>query len=285
MAAPASPNLPAPSGRPSGGSSERLRILPLGVAAAVFGSAASVGAAAALIGADGGGALIQVAVAAAALAALAGLAVDRLAVRPLAGLAQGADGLELELREARDELEGVALKDWLTGVLNPTAFHERLGAELRRAQREGYRVAVVAIGLDHFKRINEGWGRSAGDEALRLVAERITTELRPSDLCGRIGGDEFMVALVQTGGRDADEVVRRARQAISSVEFTPTHETLTASAGFAVFPYDAADADTLARLAELALRRSKLDGRDRATAHSDYTDAEGGLPELPPAAP
>ena len=281
---PAPPDSPAPSSPPAPTSAGgRLRLLPGAVAAAVFGAAASVGVATAVIGVDGAAALIQVLVAAAVLAALADVAVDRLAVRPLAGLEPSAKDADAELERVRAELERLALKDWLTGLLNPAAFEERLGSELRRAQREGYRVAVVSLGIDHFKRINDGWGRSAGDEALRLVAQRIVTELRPSDLCGRIGGDEFMVALVQTGGRDAEEVVRRLRDAIASVEFTPTGETLTASAGFAVFPYDAADAETLIHLAELALRRAKAGGRNRATAHSDYGDADGGVSQLPPA--
>ena len=272
----ASDPAPAPAG-----AAESLRVLRWSVAAAVYGSAASVGTAVTLIGADGARALVQVGVGAAVLAALAAWLVGRLA-RPLVARADGGDG-PLELERVQAELERLALKDPLTGLLNETAFAERLGTELRRAQREGYRVAVVALGIDHFRRINEGWGRAAGDEALRLVAERIVTELRPSDLCGRIGGDEFMIGLVQTGGGDADEVVRRVRGAIASVEFSPTGETLTASAGFAVFPYDAADVETLTRLAELALRRSKLGGRDRATAHSQHTDAEGAVPKLPPA--
>ena len=274
VSAPAASDLPADAAPAAS-----RRYLRWYVAAAVFCSAASVGAAASLIGAGGAAALVQVGVAAAVLATLAVLGLHRL--RPLVGADAGSDDLARELALARAELEGLALKDALTGQMNATAFGERLGAELRRAQREGYRVAVVALGIDHFKRINEGWGRAAGDEALRLVAERIVTELRPSDLCGRIGGDEFMVALSQTGGADADEVVNRVRQAIASVEFTPTGETLTASAGFAVFPYDAADVDSLTHLADLALRRSKLGGRDRATAHSDYRDAEGDGARLP----
>ena len=277
---PVPPDSPAPTAP-----RDRLRLLPWGVAAAVFGSAASIGAATALIGVEGAAALVQVLVAAAVLAALAGVAVHRLAVRAVAALEPSGQDVQAELERTRAEVERLALKDWLTGLLNPAAFGERLGSELRRAQREGYRVAIVSLGIDHFKRINDGWGRGAGDEALRLVAQRIVTELRPSDLCGRIGGDEFMVALVQTGGRDAEEVVRRLREAIASVEFTPTGETLTASAGFAIFPYDAADAETLIQLAELALRRAKAGGRNRATAHSDYADADadGGMPKLPPA--
>jgi diguanylate cyclase (GGDEF)-like protein len=253
---------------------QRLRGLPISVAAAVLGAAGSIGVAVALQADAGAAAIVPALLAALALAALAALALDRLVVRHLRPLADEVDGLLDELERTRAQLEGLALKDSLTGLLNASAFTERLGAELRRAQREGYRVAVVALGLDHFRGINEGWGRPAGDEALRLCAERIASELRPADICGRIGGDEFMIALVQTGGRDADEVVERVRDAIASVEFNPTADTLTASAGFALFPYDAAEASVLMQLAELALRRAKAEGRDRATAYADYTGVE-----------
>lgn len=223
----------------------------------VSAAAVCVGALAAAVAT--GGALVTavaVLVAAVALGAVAPVALERTGL--LGGPSCG---------PAPDE--ELAIKDPLTGLLNHAAFSERLGVELRRGQREGYRVAVVVVDIDHFQQINDGWGHAVGDEALRLVAEQIVTELRPSDLVGRIGGDQFVLGLVQTGGREGVEVINRVRAGVSSIAFNPTKQRITLSAGVSLFPYDAADVESLMRQAEDALRRSKLSGRDRSTAYAD----------------
>ena len=259
---------------------QRLQVLSAAVAVAVFGAAASVGLAVAVRESAGAEAIVPTLLAAALLAALAGLSLELFVVRHLRPLAEESQRLMQELERTRDQLDSLALKDSLTGLLNAGAFTERLGTELRRAQREGYRVEVAALGLDHFRRTNEGWRRAAGDEALRLCAERIASQLRPADICGRVGGDEFMIALAQTGGGEGQEVVERVRRAVASVAFNPTGDRLTASAGIALFPYDAAETQTLMQLAELALRRAKEKGRDRAAAYAE-PDADEGPLRLP----
>lgn len=243
---------PAPAGTP------RLALRWV-VTAAVFGSAASVGFVTALL-ASGGLAvsLVQVVVSALALAVLVPLGLQR------AGLLRTAGDLAAD--------EEVAIKDPLTGLLNHAAFSERVGVELRRGQREGYRVAIVAIDIDHFQQINDGWGHAVGDEALKLVAQHIVTELRPSDIVGRIGGDQFMLALIQTGGRHGVDVVNRVRTGVASIAFNPTKQPITVSAGVALFPYDATEVEVLMRHAEDALRRSKASGRNRSTAYADMAE-------------
>jgi GGDEF domain-containing protein len=114
-------------------------------------------------------------------------------------------------RTVVNPLQGLALRDPLTGLLNHRAFQERLGEELRRAERERYAVSVVAMDIDDFKGINDGLGHVVGDEALRRLAGVIRAEVRPSDVCGRLGGDEFAVALVRTDAEEAQRVVERIR--------------------------------------------------------------------------
>ena len=102
-----------------------------------------------------------------------------------------------------------AEKDPLTGLLNHRAFQERLGQELARARREGLSMAVVALDIDNFKAVNDVDGHAAGDTALRALAMAITTHVRPFDISGRVGGDEFMLALAGATPQEAEEVVER----------------------------------------------------------------------------
>ena len=265
------PTLPPPAEAPL-----RPGQLRVAVGFAVFGAAASVGVLALITVGGDLFRFIQVWAASAALAVVLPLLLERtLLGRAIDALGER-DWLLERLVESERRLEESALLDPLTGLLNHRAFMERAGTELRRAQREGYRVAVVALDIDLFRRINDGWGHEAGDEAIRLVAQRLAGELRPADLCGRLGADRFALALVQTGGRDAEQVVGRLRQSVRSVAFRPTGEPITASAGVALFPYDAPDIGTLLAHAEAALVRAKQEGRDRTVAHSTF--GSGALP-------
>ena len=114
-----------------------------------------------------------------------------------------------------------ALKDPLTGLLNHRAFQERLAEELRRAERAGHPVSVVALDLDDFKAINGALGHAVGDEALRTVAAALRDELRAGDVCGRVGGDEFMLALVDADVATAELIVERVRARVATSASAP----------------------------------------------------------------
>jgi diguanylate cyclase (GGDEF)-like protein len=181
-----------------------------------------------------------------------------------------ADQLAIALQNARDYREKLeqAIRDPLTGLLNHRAFQERLGVELSRARREGYEVALVALDLDHFKPINDRCGHSVGDQALIAVARTISASLRPSDVAGRVGGDEFMVALPGASTGEAQLVVSRLRDALAGVSVGPTRETLTLSAGIAAYPRAAEYQADLMRFADGAMYWSKSSGRDRVSVYS-----------------
>ena len=104
-----------------------------------------------------------------------------------------------QLEETQRQLESLALRDPLTGVLNHRGFQDALEVELRRARRESWSVAIVAADVDGFRKLNDSRGHEYGDAVLTAVAQGLSTDLRPGDLCGRVGGDEFMLAL--TGPR------------------------------------------------------------------------------------
>jgi diguanylate cyclase (GGDEF)-like protein len=198
---------------------------------------------------------------------IAGCLVWRLAVLRLARM-------ERRMAEDRAEFEALAHEDPLTGMPNRRAFDDRLAAELTRAEREYYPVAVVVLDLDRFKQINDTWGHAVGDEALRGLARHVEAELRAGDICGRLGGDEFALALVRADAHSAERVIGRLRAALSGVKVGPAGERLAFSAGIAEFPRHAGARDQLLRCADAALHWGKANGRGNATVYSPEDPAE-----------
>jgi diguanylate cyclase (GGDEF)-like protein len=204
--------------------------------------------------------MLVVAVAVAA-SLIAGLLVWRLSVRSVGRM-------ESRMAADRAQFEALAHEDPLTGLPNKRAFDDRLDTELRRAAREYYPVSVVVLDLDRFKQINDTWGHAVGDEALVKLAQHIQAELRAGDICARIGGDEFVLALVRADAHSADRVLARLRIALESVKIGPAGERLGFSAGIAEFPRHATPRDRLLECADSALYWGKANGRGRATIYS-----------------
>src|SRR3954467_9599286 len=169
--------------------------------------------------------------------------------------------MEARMAAERAQFEALAHEDSLTGLPNKRAFDDRLNTELRRAAREYYPVALVVLDLDHFKQINDTWGHAVGDEALQRLARHVEAELRAGDICGRVGGDEFMLALVRADGHSAERGIGRLRRALENVTVGPAGERLAFSAGIAEFPRHSSDRDTLMRCADAALYWGKANGR------------------------
>jgi diguanylate cyclase (GGDEF)-like protein len=160
-----------------------------------------------------------------------------------------------------------ALKDPLTGLLNHRAFQERLAEELRRAERTGDPVSLVALDLDDFKAINDAHGHAAGDEALRTVAAALRDELRATDVCGRVGGDEFTLALVDADVGQAERIVERVRARLAAAP-----RPLTISAGIVSYPRHGTVQDELLHLADGAMYWAKSNGKARTFVYSDSID-------------
>ncbi len=182
---------------------------------------------------------------------------------------RGADEIGALARDFDRMADGLleALKDPLTGLLNHRAFQERLAEELNRAGRAGHPVSVVALDLDDFKSINDAHGHAAGDEALRTVAAALRDELRAGDLCGRVGGDEFTLALIGADVGTADLAVDRIRARIAA-----GGQGLTLSAGIVSYPRHATAQDELLRLADGAMYWAKSNGKARTFVYSDTID-------------
>src|SRR5215210_3256250 len=152
-------------------------------------------------------------------ALIAGFVVWRLALRRMARMQE-------RMAAERAQFEALAHEDPLTGLPNKRAFDARLDMELRRAAREYYPVALVALDLDLFKQLNDTWGHPVGDDALVKLAQHLDAELRAGDICGRVGGDEFLLALVRADAHSAERVLGRLRRALENVTVGPAGERL-----------------------------------------------------------
>ena len=167
-------------------------------------------------------------------------------------------GEELDARRA---LLRLARVDPLTGLPNRVAFEERLERLLGRAHEEAP-ISLVVFDLDHFKQINDTLGHVVGDDALALCAHAVEATVRTADMACRLGGEEFAVALPSTDREGAALSAERLRARIGAIRVGPEDTALSAS--FGVVEWRRTDTvSTLMARADDALRKAKLQGRDR----------------------
>jgi diguanylate cyclase (GGDEF)-like protein len=198
----------------------------------------------------------------------------------LGRLAGSIDALGGTVRALKARIEGLDREDPLTGVLNHRGLHDALHEVLDTAADQREKVSAVVLDIDRFEELNDAHGHAAGDEALRIAARVVLGELRPGDLCGRIGGDEFLLALPGTDAWGAERVVDRLRSAIAAAPLDERGAAgMTFSAGIAEYPRDARDQVGLMRLAEGALYRAKRSGPNRCVVYSSFVDAPLSLQE------
>lgn len=167
--------------------------------------------------------------------------------------------LEATARATSATLRELSARDYLTGALNRRTFDEVMGRELARAIRHLRPLSLVALDIDHFKKLNDAHGHEAGDVALKAVSDILRGTSRAEDFVFRIGGEEFALLLVECG---PDGAVVRARAALGAVK---ARTTVTLSAGVATFPDHGVTATELAHRADVTMYESKASGRDRVT--------------------
>src|SRR5829696_1052005 len=197
----------------------------------------------------------------------------------IGALAGSIDAIGGTMQALQAQIDGLALKDPLTGVLNHRGLHDALHEALDNARKRGEKVAVVVLDIDNFEQLNAAAGHATGDEALRIAARVILGELRPGDVCGRIGGDEFLLALPDSDAWGAERVVERLRSAVAAAPVRERRARLAFRAGIAEYPRDARDQQGLMRLADGALYRAKRSGRNRCVVYSSFVDAPLSLQE------
>jgi diguanylate cyclase (GGDEF)-like protein len=163
----------------------------------------------------------------------------------------------------RSALARVSRADPFTGCLNRRGFEERFDAELSRAARTGRPLGLVMLDLDHFKQINDTRGHAAGDDVLRWAVDVMNEVVRPMDVVGRIGGDEFAIVVPGAGPDDSSLIAGRVQKALA--------DRAPSSVGVACFPTDGADREELQRAADSGLYVGK---RGRAPTDLKLTAKE-----------
>ncbi len=158
-----------------------------------------------------------------------------------------------------DELERRASYDALTSLPNRTLLFDRLGQAIAHSRRRDELFAFLFLDLDGFKAVNDHGGHEAGDQVLRIVAERFRNVLRESDTLARLGGDEFAVIAPELlFGDDVEPVAQKLCDALKSpISFAGRDYTVGVSIGIALFPGAAEDANGLYRAADAAMYAAK----------------------------
>ncbi len=163
------------------------------------------------------------------------------------------------------ELRRIATTDPLTGALNRRGFTEGAHVEFARAARYRRRTALLLVDADHFKMINDRYGHPAGDIVLQRLATEMSKVLRPSDLLGRIGGEEFAVLLSETDRNAAIKVADRIRLLVEStpVDTASGRVSVTVSIGVTECPSSRSSLEAAMARADVQLYRAKTAGRNR----------------------
>lgn len=174
------------------------------------------------------------------------------------------------------QMETMATTDGLTGLTNHRTFQQRFADMLERAARHNHKVALLLCDVDHFKKVNDGYGHPIGDEVLRRVARVLQEVPRKIDIPARYGGEEFAVLLDNVDVAQAKAVAERIRQEIAKVvvETEKGPLSVTESIGVAAFPEDGRDRATLIERADLALYHAKHTGRNRVVTWAEAQSAK-----------
>lgn len=176
--------------------------------------------------------------------------------------------LALDNLALRERLREQSLSDPLTGLFNRRYLFEQTEREMARWERSGQSFAVMLLDIDHFKRFNDHYGHATGDNVLTCVGGLLREHTRRSDLACRIGGEEFVVLMA---GVAQEQALRRAetiREAVKVLQLPGVAETISISAGVAIYPEHGLDLQALLRAADQALYTSKNNGRDRTSLAS-----------------
>jgi diguanylate cyclase (GGDEF)-like protein/PAS domain S-box-containing protein len=178
-----------------------------------------------------------------------------------------------ERKRLEETIRQMAHYDTLTSLPNRALLNDRFNIALAHARRKKEAIAVMFIDLDLFKDINDTFGHNAGDLLLQDIAGRLLNCVRETDTVSRIGGDEFIILLPETG--EAENVAKLAVKIIETIRHSlmvcGNKLSVTASIGIALLPNDGEDVETLMKHADIAMYRAKEKGRNRYQFYEDTT--------------
>ena len=174
------------------------------------------------------------------------------------------------LHGENETLVRLAAKDGLTGLYNHAYIKERLKQEIYRCQRYQHSLSLLMIDIDDFKSLNDNYGHVVGDRVLKSLSMLMQEIVRPSDIIGRYGGEEFLVILPQTNSENSLAVAERIRENIEFHEFEvhPSKNKIsrvTVSIGLCAYPDHGQTSEDLIAFADESLYAAKKEGKNRVT--------------------
>jgi diguanylate cyclase (GGDEF)-like protein len=185
-------------------------------------------------------------------------------LRQLEKIAHISDRYQSMMRDLNEALKEASTKDPLTGIGNRRLLMDYLKAETARAERMGRPLTIALADVDRFKTINDNYGHEAGDRALVEIANAIKSGVRDYDICGRWGGEEFLVVMPEINAADGALVVERMRKAIEKLDIEAGSDLIKLSATFGIAERrpDENMSETIRR-ADAAMFEAKRQGRNR----------------------
>ncbi len=170
-------------------------------------------------------------------------------------------------KERAEEVAGSVNLDGLTGLYNHLHFQENLSNELLKSRRFRYKVSLLMVDVDHFKKVNDQYGHPLGDATLKEVSQIIKSTIRAYDVPARYGGEEFAVVLPHADADQALQVAERMRRAVMDHSFPGRNAReqlrVTVSVGVASYPSNAKTKAELIERADQALYLAKSEGRNK----------------------
>ena len=173
----------------------------------------------------------------------------------------------MALRDKAGEYEQLSITDPLTGLLNRRYIEERLTEEINRSDRSGAPLTFMMLDVDEFKSYNDRYGHPAGDEALVLIGQILSQNLRGADVAARYGGEEFSVLLPETSVDEGESIAERIRRHVEDTKFPK--RKVTVSIGIAALGGNIGSSDDLKKAADAALYVAKRVGRNNIKVYND----------------
>ena len=196
----------------------------------------------------------------------------------IGNLARSFDHMRVDIGAQQTEIRRLAYWDRLTGLPNRERFRDAVVQAIAESADPAQPLAVLTLDLDRFKHVNDVLGYAFGDRLLQAVAERLSQQVRsPEDIVARLGGNEFAILLQRADAAAAHEIAQRINQSFEEpLAFEDQTVDLSAGIGFACWPGNAGDADTLLSRSEIAMyaAKRKLSGALQYDAAFDSSSAQ-----------
>jgi diguanylate cyclase (GGDEF)-like protein len=169
----------------------------------------------------------------------------------------------IQLKQAREQIQQLSNRDTLTGVLNRVGFRAHLERAMDRSKRYGFNTALLYINIDQFTNINDHYGESDGDVMIKSISQRLVNKMRSTDSIARLGGDEFAIVLEDVNSTaDVELITGKMLKSISAPMLLSDQQvSVEASIGVAIYPEDGGDFSDLVEHARSAMQQAKsIDG-------------------------